>query len=261
VKYAVKHAMRHAIKYAALVLLSCFLSSAPAPAETLHYVINWPSGLNLGEATLTSNSQMDASGIFAVDPQKPAGSAGAPAAHATNAAWEFHFSIDASVPGFPIEDEYHSKAAGTDICSATLEKTVHRGHRESEETVSFDQDQHRVTRETHSNGGRSEYDVPACARDALSFIQFARNELSQGRLPEQQLVVLGAAYNVRMEFAGTQTVKEEGKPVQTDHIRATIKGPASNRTVDIFFAHDATRTPVLIRIPLALGTFSAELTH
>jgi Protein of unknown function (DUF3108) len=248
-----------AVKYTAAFLLTCFLAAVPVSAETLHYVINWPSGLNLGEATLTSNSQVAATGLF--DPQKPAGSANAPAAHATNTAWEFHFTIDASVPGFPIEDEYHSKASGAEICSTTLEKTVRRGRRHSEETVSFDQDQHRVTRETHSNGGRSDYDVPACARGALAFLQFARDELSQGRLPAQQPVILGAAYNVRMEFAGTQTVKEEGKPVQADHIRATIKGPASNHTVDIFFAHDATRTPVLIRIPLALGTFSAELTH
>ena len=44
-------------------------------------------------------------------------------------------------------------------------------------------------------------------------------------------------------------------------MHATIKGPASSYTVDIFFAKDAARTPVLTRIPLALGTFTVELTH
>ncbi len=103
--------------------------------------------------------------------------------------------------------------------------------------------------------------MPACARDGLAFLQFMRQELAQGRLASQQPVILGGAYNVRLEFAGTESVKQLGKPVDTDKIHATIKGPASNFSVDIFFAKDEARTPVLARIPLPLGIFSVELTH
>jgi len=210
----------------------------PVSGETLHYVISWPSGLSLGEATLTTGHRHDE-----ID------------------SWESTFDIDASVPGFAIRDRYHSKASGQDVCASVLDKTVSRGARKSEETVTFDQDQHRVTRETRGENGRSGYSVPPCARDALSFLQFVRNQLAGGRLAPQQPVVLGGAYNVRLETSGTESVKSLDKTVQADRIQATIKGAASSFTVQILFARDAARTPVLIRIPLALGTFTAELTH
>ncbi|HEX5432253.1 MAG TPA: DUF3108 domain-containing protein [Bryobacteraceae bacterium] len=232
------------MKYVLFLLLAAASVSPGLSAETLHYLVNWPSGLSLGEATLTSNGWSGGSG-----------------AEAQSQRWEFNFTVDASIPGFAIKDHYHSKAAGSGICSSVLEKTASRGSRHSEETDTFDQDQHRVTRESHAGGGKSEYTVPDCARDALSFIQFVRDELAHGRLAPQQPVVLGAAYDVRLEFAGTQTVKMIDKPVEADRIRATIKGPASNLTVEILFAHDAARTPVSARIPLPLGAFTVELTH
>jgi len=239
--------MNYAVRFA-------FLISISAHAETLHYVVNWQSGLSLGEATLSSNRS-----LWVV-------------AGVETAQWKFDLDIDASVPGFAIRDQYSSivspgtaspGGAGKEICSAKLDKTVHRGSRKSEETVTFDQDQHTVTRETHPEGigGKSDAAVGPCARDALAFLQFVRQELAQGRLVPQQSVVLGSLYNVRLEFAGTETMKKLGKPVQADRIHATIKGPASELAVDIFFAQDEVRTPVLARIPLALGTFSVELAH
>lgn len=207
----------------------------PVSAETLHYVVNWPSGLSLGEATLDSAK--------------------------TERTWRFAFDLDASVPGFAIKDKYQSKASGPDLCSTELVKTVQRGSRKSEETDTFDQAMHSVTRQTKAPGGKSDYDVSSCARDALAFLQFARNELAGGRLAPQQIVVLGGAYNIRLEFSGTETVKSNGKPMQADRIQTTIKGPASSFTVQVLFAHDAARTPLLARIPLSLGTFTVELTH
>ena len=47
--------------------------------------------------------------------------------------------------------------------------------------------------------------------------------------------------------------------MDTDRILATIKGPASENTIEIFFARDAIRTPVLVRVPLAMGKFSMEI--
>ena len=165
------------------------------------------------------------------------------------------------MPGFAIRDRYQSKALGADLCSTELTKTIQRGSRKSEETDTFDQKAHSVTRQTKAPGGKSDYSVQNCARDAVTFLQFARKELAGGRLAPQQPVVLGGTYNVRLEFSGTETVKSNGKPVQADRIQATIKGPASEITVQVLFAKDAARTPVLVRIPLSLGTFTAELTH
>lgn len=217
------------MKFAALVF---FL--LPAGAETLHYAINWPSGLSLGEATLTSVSGRDQ--------------------------WSFDFDLDAAVPGFALRDHYRS-IASLELCSSELDKVIQHGNHKSEETVTFHQDTNTITRETKSaGGGKSDVAVPSCARDAMAFVQFARKELAQGRLAPQQPVVLGSLYNVRLEFAGTETVKTS-KPVQADRIHATIKGPSSNLALDILFAKDQARTPVLARIPLSLGTFTVELTH
>ncbi|HEY7334797.1 MAG TPA: DUF3108 domain-containing protein [Bryobacteraceae bacterium] len=216
----------------------------PVSGETLHYVVNWPSGLSLGEATLDSSHVMFQSG---------------PNAHAES--WNFGFDLDASVPGFSIRDHYTSQASDPQICSSKLVKTTQRGSRKTEETDTFDQEAGKVTRETKAPGGKSDYSVSACARDAMAYLQFVRNELASGRLAPQQAVVLGGSYNVRIEFSGTETVKNNGKPVQADRVQATVKGRSSDFTVQILFAKDAARTPLLVRIPLSLGTFTAELTH
>lgn len=215
-----------------------------ARAETLHYAINWQSGLSLGEATLNSGKS-----TWLVNGKD-------------TPRWSFDLEVDAGVPGFAIDDHYTS-SAGSDLCSAKLDKTVHRGAHKSDETVTFDQEQHRVTRETHPSGigGTSDMSVPSCARDALAFLQFVRQELAEGRLAPQGPVILGAEYNVRLEFAGTEQVKKLGQMVEADKIHATIQGPASDLGVDIFFAKDEARTPLAARIPLSLGTFSVELAH
>ncbi len=217
---------------------------ASVRAETLHYAIDWQSGLSLGEATLSSGqSTYVVNGV-------------------NTPRWNFDLDIDAGVPGFAISDHYTSSAGGTagasagaEICSTRLDKTVHRGSHKNEEALVFDQEHNTVTR-----GGR-EISVSSCARDALSFLQFVRQELAQGRLAPQSTVYLGAGYNVRLEFAGTEQVKKLGKAVDADKLHATIKGPASDLAVDIFFGKDEARTPLAARIPLPLGIFSVELAH
>jgi hypothetical protein len=233
--------MKHAILFAFLV---------SAHAETLHYVVNWQSGLSLGEATLSSSRALWVVG----GTESPR--------------WSFDMDIDASVPGFAIRDHYSSTATpngtGPEICSLKLDKTVSRGTHKSEEKVTFDQEEHTITRAMQpegDGGGKSDASVSACARDGLAFLQVVRQELAQGRLVPQQPVVLGSQYNVRLEFAGTETLKKLGQPIETDHIHATIRGPASDLGVEVFFAKDAVRTPVLARIPLPLGTFTVELAH
>lgn len=232
------------MKYCIFLLLP-FL---PASAESLHYVINWPSGLSLGEATLNSSHMVFMSGVV------------------SNETLMSDFEIDFSIPGYTLSDRYHSAAEGSGqgkaLCSTKLEKTVRRGTRKSGETDIFHQDKRTVTRETHGEGGgKSDLDVSDCARDVLTFLQFARNELAQGRLAPQESVVLGNVYQVRLDGMGAQTVKVGGKPVEADRVQASIKGPASSYTVDVFFSRDPARTPVLISIPLALGKFTAELIH
>jgi len=214
---------------------------ASASGETLHYSINWPSGLSLGEASLSSGRTGEGSG--------------------STPGWEFELSLDASVPGFAIRDQYHSTAS-LDLCSWQLEKKTSRGARKSEERVIFDPSKNTATREAvrgNRTGGQVELSVPTCARDALTLLQFVRKELAQGRLPSQQPAILGSVYQVRLEYLGSTPVTLGNQQVDADRFRTSIKGPASDFTLELFLARDAARTPVMMKIPGSLATFTVEL--
>ena len=55
------------------------------------------------------------------------------------------------------------------------------------------------------------------------------------------------------------TITVGDKTTVTDHVVVSVKGPKADFNFEIFFARDAARTPLLIRLPLSLGTFSMEL--
>ncbi|HTP88190.1 MAG TPA: DUF3108 domain-containing protein [Bryobacteraceae bacterium] len=236
--------------YVLLPALAAAVASAhaaePQPAsDRSHYTINWPSGLNLGEATLTLTKTVAAEG-------KPA-------------ELRSELTIDASIPGFGVTDRYTARASA-DYCSAQFDKKLRHGARHADEQLTFDQEHMTVTRETltaeHEHGedlGKSDASAPACAKDALTFLAFLRHDLAEGRLPQQQPVFFGAAYDVKVDFRGTETLKVGETSMQADHVDVTLKGPASDISLVIFFAKDAGRTPVVFRVPLALGTFSMEL--
>jgi hypothetical protein len=211
-----------------------FLCLVSASAESLRYSINWASGLSLGEATLRADKGKEG--------------------------WDFEVTMDASIPGFALRDDYHSNAT-PDLCSIELDKTFTHGNKKADEKITFDQQNHTATRQTQNGGGKTDLSIPTCAKDALTFMQFARSELAQGRLAPQQSVIFGAPYNVRVEYTGAQKIKYGDQTADADRIVATIKGPTTDLTVEIFFARDATRTPLLARIPLSLGSFTVELIH
>jgi hypothetical protein len=215
---------------AACALLFVF----PSFAETLRYTINWPSGLSLGEGSFSSIRGKDA--------------------------WNFELNIDASIPGFVVRDQYKS-SANVDLCTTELEKKYVHGKRKAHERTVFDQGRGKATRETLDGGGKSEVSFRGCGRDALAFIQFLRKELSQGRLPPQQSIVFGAVYNIRLEFSGTQVIKIGDQRHNADRLQATLKGPSTDITFELYFAKDSVRTPLLVRVPLSLGAFTMELTE
>ena len=47
--------------------------------------------------------------------------------------------------------------------------------------------------------------------------------------------------------------------MEADRLTASLKGPSSDINFEVFFLKDAARTPALVRVPLAMGTFSMEL--
>ena len=214
--------------------LLCLLA-APwlwAQQESLHYSINWPSGLSLGEATLSGT--------------------------ATAGGGSFNLVLEAAVPGFPIRDEYTSKT-GPQFCSIQFTKASVHGTRKAAETSEFDSSRNVVVRQTEQ-GGKSEMPFAGpCPKDALAFLYFVREELKAGRLAGGQTIYFGAAYQLRLQFAGADSITLNGKREECDRLSATVKGPASEVAFEILFGRDPARTPLAVRVPFAMGTFSMEL--
>lgn len=235
--------MRLSCYFAAALAVSCASAQTPVAAvtktapvpfsdESLRYSINWPSGLSLGEAQMQSS-------------------------HA-QARWSFAFSLDASVAGFTATDSFQSLASD-DFCSFEFTKLFTHGKRKANEKTVFDPAGGVATRQTLSGGGKSQMQIGGCVRDALTFLYYLRHELANGRLPAPETVYFGGPYQVRIEFGGRKTVRVNEQAADADRITASLKGPASQSTIEMFFAHDAARTPLLVRVPLATGSFSMEL--
>jgi hypothetical protein len=224
----------------AALMLVLAAAAAPAPQlpagfpkadEVLRYSVNWPSGLSLGEGRLE--------------------------ARRSGERWNFDLALDAALPGFAVTDRYHSQASA-ELCSLEFDKSSVHGARKASEKTVFDYRRGRARRAT-AGGGRAEIPIAGCARDALDFLFFVRRELGEGRIPPPQTVMVGAAYQVRLEYTGVQTVPVNEKKMRADRIVVFAKGPASDLNFEVFFSLDAARVPVVVRVPFSRGIFSMEL--
>jgi len=206
----------------------------PFTDESLRYNLNWQGGTGLGEATLS--------------------------AHRSAVGWNLDVTLNAGVPGFSLSDQLHS-AVDPRLCSQEFERDLtHAGNRTDEKT-NFDQRGGGATRTTlfPAGGGKTDFSIATCARDALAFAYYARVELGQGRVPAPLQVYFGSAYSVSLQYAGAENIASRGKSVVTDRVQASVKGPKADFHFDMYFARDAARTPLSVRVPLPLGTFSLDL--
>jgi len=211
------------------------LAGFPFQNETLRYNVNYASGLSLGDLVLTAGK-------------------------AEGGVWNFAADLDVGVPGLPIRDKYKS-SMGADYCSIEMNRDLSRGTKKNTEKITFDQKRGRGIRETlfPLGGGKTDFDMPVCAKDALAYLYFARKELGQGRMPPAGKLYFGGEYEVRMDYTGAMTIQHAGKPAITDHLNVSIKGKAAKITFEMFFARDAARTPLLVRIPVQVGNLVLEL--
>lgn len=203
----------------------------PFTDEGLRYNVKWPSGLSLGEGTFRAQRVQDG--------------------------WDFAVTLSAAVPTYPVTDRHHALAT-SELCSLRLEKDSVRGSRKTREETTFDGSGKTATRQT-VKGGKSDFSIPSCPHDALTFLYYTRRELGQGRVPPGEEIFFGAGYRARLIYTGEQTITAGGSRSVSDHVQATIKGPKSEWTFDMYFARDPARTPLLIRVPFTLGSFSLEL--
>ena len=111
-------------------------------------------------------------------------------------------------------------------------------------------------------GRRAEHplwgDTRLCAR-APGFSVKRTAFCGEGRLPPRQKIYFGSPYDIRVEFAGTQTIKVSDSSMEADRLNVSLKGAQADVNFEMYFLKNAERTPVLVRVPLAVGTFSMEL--
>lgn len=207
---------------------------AAAATETLQYTVNWPTGLSLGEAKMSSDNVGGASG-----------------------ARKLEFVLEASIPGFAVRDEVRS-LVGADYCATELNLKLKHGAKVREEQMVFRPAEGTVERKT-ARGGTSKLPLQGCGRDALGMIYHLRSELQQGRIPAAQTVYFGAGYQVSFKYAGTMSIAVGGAKEPADKLEVTIQGPAARHLIEVYYGRDAARTPVLFRVPLVLGAFTMEL--
>jgi hypothetical protein len=207
------------------------LKGFPFTDESLRYTVNWPSGLSLGDVRLQ--------------------------AQRSGAAWRFTLTVNAGVPGFAVKDIYTSNAT-TDLCSASFERDTQHGSKHTRERETIDPVTKEVKRTT-IDGGESTISAPACVKDALALLFFARRELGQGKVPSAQEFLFGGLYQMSMQYSGAQKIQVGEQLTDSDKVVCTIKGPASDFQFEAFYARDAARTPLVIRVPLTSGRFSMEL--
>jgi hypothetical protein len=199
--------------------------------EKLVYRLLWPSGIPLGEA------------VFEVSRQDK----------------ELHFDVtlDARLPQYSIRYHFSSVATQEGLCSLRYQQTMKDGPRSTEETIEFDQAAHQARRTGGRQPGASE--IPACARDPLTFIYYTRSRLAAGQPAESGSVHLGRNLSVQLAASGAETVRVIGTPRPAEKLRVSIPRGNSQRTVEVWFAPDATRTPLRITVPTSLAEFRAEL--
>lgn len=214
---------------------------APAPTgfpwqnESLHYTMNWQSGLAVGDVYFSAR-KTDGGG------------------------WDFEVRGNAGVPGFAVTDRYLSSTS-SDLCSISLDRGTDHGGKKGREKTTFDQKAGNGQRVTvfPEDGGKSDFFIGTCARDAVAYSYYAREELGQGRVPASAQIYLGSAYNVNMVYAGAQDITVGNKKVTTDHLNVTVKGPKSDFHFEVYYGRDAARTPLQIRVPLSMATFTLDL--
>ena len=218
------------VRWLAVLLWSTMQLQAAGPREeALRYQISWPSGLSLGEGLLKATKD--------------------------GSRWKYELQLEAAVPAFRVVDIYRSLATDK-MCSLDFEKEFEHGPKKGKEKTVFAD--LKATRTTLPGGGSSAVDAPACAKDALNFIFYLREEVAKGRIPAAQKIYFGSAYDVRAQFIGVETVTVSDGPLETDHLKIHLSGAVSKLDFDVFLARDEARTPALIRVPFVMGTFALE---
>ena len=93
----------------------------------------------------------------------------------------------------------------------------------------------------------------------MTFLSYIRQELIKGRVPGPQAILFGGQYQIKLQHKGAEMVQMPDGAVEADKLVGSVKSSFGDVVFEMYFARDRVRTPVLIKLPLAMGTFSMEL--
>jgi hypothetical protein len=198
--------------------------------EKLVFEIFWPSGVSMGEATLEAKSIKD----------------------------NLYFSAVAEV-GLPqgrILYKY-SSIASPDLCSREFRQSVERPGKFWEEITKFDAD---TGKATISRDGRSrEVSAAKCSRDPLALLYYYRAQAAAGKKASSETLFLGAPLSLRIEAKGKEQIKIKQTERRGEHYKVAYPSAAGERSLELWLSDSPAQTPIAVRLPLPLATFSAEL--
>lgn len=203
-----------------------------ASGERLRYEIVWPSGLRLGDAEFVANSNQ--------------------------AGWAFTADISANLPVIVVQDKYQS-STDFSLCSTRFAKQVIHGKRKQNEEVEFDQSDNTALRKNLADSTTQDLIVPPCARDALAYLYYLRQDLSQGRVPPPDDFNFGPQMQISVSYVETRKIEARGVMQDADRLLIYVTGGEKPINIEVFLAKDAARTPLLLQAPFELGTFSLRL--
>lgn len=204
--------------------------------ENLTYKISWPSGLPLGEATLS----------------------------ASGGARQIHISLTIDAE-FPANHATYSFTSTTDpeLCSIRFAVSIRQGTRSLLDDYSFDQQNHQLRR--IRNGRTSVTDIPECARDPLALFYFLRKQAAAQQLGMGQTVA--GSFFLSLEGSASlehdkpaETVPFSTKNAQGDgYVVSYSGGSGAEGIFEMWLRADPSLTPVAFKAELPLATFTAEL--
>ena len=203
-----------------------------ASGERLRYEIVWPSGLRLGDAEFLANSNQ--------------------------AGWAFSADISANLPAIVVQDKYQS-STDFSLCSTRFAKQVTHGRRNQNEEVEFDQSANTALRKNLADSTTQDLVVPPCVRDALAYLYYLRQDLSHGRVPPPDDFNFGPQMQVSVSYVETRKIESRGVMQDADRLLIYVTGGEKPINIEVFLAKDEARTPLLLRAPFELGTFSLRL--
>ena len=201
----------------------------PFTSESLKYTIDYTSGLSLGEANFNAPQALPLPG------------------------WEFDASVNAAVPGFSILDNLRASATN-DLCSTQFMRDLSNGRKKAREKTTFDEKTgkgHRITT-LPSDGGETTFTIPSCARDALTFVYYGVG-IGTGKSAAHAGSLFRRDLYGEDGICGRAEPHVEGEIVRPDQLVISVKGPKSDFSFEVFYARDAARTPLQIRIPRRRG--------